>query len=44
MSEHEHGKMNIDEQERTFAGFMRVAAIGITVVAAALIFLALVNG
>ncbi len=43
MADHEHGKMNIDEQERTFGGFMRVAAIGVTIVFAVLIFLALVN-
>ncbi|MDD7969496.1 aa3-type cytochrome c oxidase subunit IV [Roseinatronobacter alkalisoli] len=43
MAEHEHGKMDIREQEKTFAGFIRysvwVAAISI----AALIFLALAN-
>lgn len=44
MADHEHGKMNIDVQEKTFEGFMRVCsyvAIGSIV---ALIFIALVNG
>lgn len=40
---HEQGKMNIDEQTRTFAGFMRYAAIAFTVVIALLLFVALVN-
>lgn len=42
-SEHKHGSMNIREQEKTFAGFIRmsiwVAAISIGV----LIFMGLVN-
>ncbi len=43
MADHEHGKMNIAEQEKTFAGFLRVGAIGAVVVIAILIFMALVN-
>ncbi len=43
MAKHEHGKMDITEQEKTFAGFIRwsiwVAAVSIGV----LIFLALTN-
>ncbi len=43
MAKHEHGKMDISEQEKTFAGFVKwsvwVAAVSIGV----LIFLALAN-
>ena len=39
----DHGKMDIDEQESTFAGFMRLTAIAGVVIVAILIFLALVN-
>ncbi len=44
MAEYKHGSMDITEQEKTFAGFMKwvtwVAAVSIGV----LIFLAIVNG
>lgn len=43
MAEHEHGDMDITEQERTFAGFVRLGSIAFVVVIAILIFLALVN-
>ncbi|MEO0681925.1 MAG: aa3-type cytochrome c oxidase subunit IV [Pseudomonadota bacterium] len=43
MAEHEPGKMDIKEQERTFEGFIRWGSIGFVVVAIALIFMALVN-
>jgi cell division protein FtsL len=43
MAEHEHGKMDITEQEKTFEGFVKVIAITCVVVAIILIFLALVN-
>lgn len=43
MADHEPGKMNVDEHEKTFAGFIRVGVIGIVVVIGALLFLALVN-
>jgi hypothetical protein len=43
MADHEHGSMNIDSQEKTFAGFMkwstRVAIFSIGV----LVFLAIFN-
>ena len=32
MAKHKHGSMDIAEQERTFGGFLRVAAITIVVV------------
>lgn len=44
MAEHEHGSMNIEDHEKTFAGFAKFvtyAAIGIIIF---LVFLALVNG
>jgi hypothetical protein len=43
MAEHEHGSMDIREQEKTFAGFMRAAAWVAAVSIGILIFLALVN-
>lgn len=43
MSKHEHGSMNVDEQNATFDGFIRWS-IRISVVSiAVLIFMALVN-
>ena len=39
MAEHQHGSMDITEQQKTFAGFVRVAGIGIVVVCAILILL-----
>lgn len=44
MSDHEHGKMNIEEQEKTFSGFVRLSAwvAGLSIVL--LIFIAIVNG
>jgi len=43
MAEHEHGKMDIREQEKTFAGFIRYS-VWVTVASiAVLIFLALAN-
>ncbi len=41
MSEHEHGSMDITEQERTFAGFMQWTVWVCVAVAIILIFLAL---
>ncbi|TVS02792.1 MAG: aa3-type cytochrome c oxidase subunit IV [Rhodobacteraceae bacterium] len=43
MAEYEHGKMDITEQEKTFAGFIRFVIWGIAISIAVLIFLALVN-
>jgi len=44
MAEHEHGKMDITEQEKTFEGFIRVSIWVSAISIGALIFLALVNG
>ncbi len=43
MAEHEHGSMDITEQEKTFNGFMRAAVWVVVIVIAILIFLALAN-
>lgn len=43
MSEHKHGEMDITEQEKTFAGFMRLGSIAVAVCLLVLIFMALVN-
>jgi Ni,Fe-hydrogenase I cytochrome b subunit len=43
MSEHEHGKMDITEQEKTFEGFIRVSIWVVAISLAALIFLAIFN-
>ena len=41
MAEHTHGEMDITEQEKTFAGFMRWTVRTVVIVAIVLIFLAL---
>lgn len=40
MAEHEHGSMDITEQEKTFAGFIRWSAWVLVIVAIVLIFMA----
>lgn len=47
MAEHEphsHGNMRIDDQEKTFAGFMRFVTNTVIVIVVFLIFLYAVNG
>lgn len=39
MAEHKHGSMDIAEQEKTFAGFVRVAGLTVVVVCAVLLLL-----
>ena len=41
MAEHEHGSMDVTEQERTFAGFIRWSAWVLVLVAVILIFMAI---
>jgi hypothetical protein len=41
---YKHGSMDTSEQEKTFAGFMKVTMIGATVSITVLIFIAIVNG
>ena len=43
MAEFEHGSMNIEVQEKTFAGFIKASMWVAGVAIAALIFMALVN-
>jgi len=44
MAKHEHGSMNIDTQEKTFAGFVKAVTWGVILILAFLVFLAMVNG
>ena len=43
MAEHEHGSMDIKEQEKTFEGFVTYTKWVVIVVICVLIFMALVN-
>lgn len=43
MAEHEHGKMNIDVQEKTFENFIKWSAYGAVGAILALILIALIN-
>lgn len=43
MAEHKHGSMDTSEQEKTFAGFVRVSIWVAAVSIGILIFMALVN-
>jgi hypothetical protein len=43
MSEHKHGSMNIEDQEKAFAGFMRLAKNVAIFAICVLIFLAIFN-
>lgn len=44
MAEHEPGKMDISEQERTFDAFVRWSMRAVIIIFAALILLYIVNG
>ncbi|MEL7014307.1 MAG: aa3-type cytochrome c oxidase subunit IV [Pseudomonadota bacterium] len=44
MADHEHGKMNIDVQEKTFENFIKYSGYVVVFAIVALIFMALVNG
>ena len=43
MAEYEHGSMDVTEQQKTFAGLMKGAALVAVVTAVVLIFLAIVG-
>lgn len=43
MAKHEHGKMDVREHEKTFAGFIRLSTWVAGISVAILIFLALTN-
>lgn len=42
MAEHKHGEMDVTAQEKTFDGFMTMAARGVIAILVFLVFLALV--
>lgn len=44
MAGHKHGEMNIEVQEKTFAGFVKIVAYAVVIILVFLVFLALVNG
>jgi hypothetical protein len=44
MSEHKHGSMETKDQEKTFAGFVRVSTNTIIVCIVLLVLIALING
>lgn len=44
MAKHEHGKMDVDVQERTFAGFIRAVAYVAGAAILLIVFIGLVNG
>ncbi|MEM6587318.1 MAG: aa3-type cytochrome c oxidase subunit IV [Pseudomonadota bacterium] len=44
MAEHEHGKMKIDVQEKTFENFLKFSGYVAAVSILLLIFIAIVNG
>lgn len=43
MADHKHGDMDIRDQEKTFAGFMKFTQVSVIVILGLLIFLALAN-
>jgi hypothetical protein len=43
MAEHKHGEMNVDVQEKTFAGFVTFTIRSVMVIIGILLFMALVN-
>lgn len=43
MADHKHGEMDVSVQEKTFAGFMSMAAKASVLIVVILIFIALVN-
>ncbi|MEP5761933.1 MAG: aa3-type cytochrome c oxidase subunit IV [Litoreibacter sp.] len=44
MADHDHGKMDISVQEKTFEGFVKFMSYSIVAIIVFLIFLAMVNG
>ncbi|KFE35535.1 aa3-type cytochrome c oxidase subunit IV [Thioclava atlantica] len=43
MVDHQHGSMNIRDQEKTFSGFVRFVTYAVIAIICVLVFLALVN-
>lgn len=44
MADHEHGKMDISVQEKTFDGFVKFTKNAVIIILLSLILLAIVNG
>jgi len=44
MSDHKHGEMDTDVQEKTFAGFAKFVTWALVVIIGLLLFIGLVNG
>ncbi|WP_101068767.1 aa3-type cytochrome c oxidase subunit IV [Roseovarius salinarum] len=44
MAEHEHGNMDIEEQEKTFEGFVKASAWVAGLSIAVIVFIGLING
>lgn len=44
MGEHKHGSMNIEAQEKTFAGFVKFTIWTTVIILLVLVFMAMVNG
>ncbi|WP_108484809.1 aa3-type cytochrome c oxidase subunit IV [Oceaniglobus ichthyenteri] len=44
MADHKHGSMNIEEQEKTFNGFITLMTRTVIAIIVVLILLALING
>lgn len=43
MADHKHGEMNIDAQQKTFAGFIKAVTWSVVAIICVLVFMALVN-
>jgi len=43
MADHKHGEMNVDVQQKTFAGFIKTVTWSVVTIICILIFMALVN-
>lgn len=44
MAEHEHGSMDVSDQEKTFDGFVKFTTYSVVIILFTLIFLAIFNG
>lgn len=44
MGEYKHGEMDITEQEKTFAGFVKTVTYGAIIILVFLVLLAMING
>jgi len=44
MAEHKHGEMDIEVQEKTFEGFVKIVTWSVIVILVTLVLLAMING